>query len=74
MADVGHLSFDDDFAAADFMLDEVGVATVPGSSFYHQAELGRWMLRFTLSKSDATIAAAEQRLPGLSAKLRARTR
>ncbi len=74
MADVGHLGFADDFAAADFMLDEVGVAAVPGSSFYHQAELGRRMLRFTFSKSDATIAAAEQRLQGLSAKLGARTR
>jgi aspartate/methionine/tyrosine aminotransferase len=51
MADVGHLGFADDFAAADFMLDEVGVAAVPGSSFYHQAELGRRMLRFTFSKS-----------------------
>jgi len=74
MADVGHLGFADDFAAADFMLDEVGVAAVPGSSFYHWAELGRRMLRFTFSKSDATIAAAEQRLQGLSVKLCARTR
>ncbi len=40
MADIGHLGFRDDFEAADFMLDEVGVSSVPGSSFYHRAELG----------------------------------
>src|SRR5579863_4630476 len=57
MADVSHLGFADDFAAADFMLNEVGIAAVPGSSFYHRPELGRGMLRFTFSKSDETIAA-----------------
>src|SRR5579864_8437643 len=50
MADVSHLGFADDFAAADFMLNEVGIAAVPGSSFYHRPELGRGMLGFTVSK------------------------
>src|SRR5487761_1349972 len=40
MTDIGHLGFKDDFAAAAFLLDEVGVAAVPGSSFYHRPELG----------------------------------
>ena len=40
MADIGHLGFRDDFEAADFMLEQVGVAPVPGSSFYHRANLG----------------------------------
>jgi len=74
MAEIGHLGFADDFAAADFMLDEVGVAAVPGSSFYHRAELGRTILRFTFSKSDATIAAASDRLKSLERKLAARPR
>jgi aspartate/methionine/tyrosine aminotransferase len=72
MADVSHLGFKDDFAAADFMLDEVGIAAVPGSSFYHRPELGRGMLRFTFSKSDQTIAAAAERLRLLDSKLAAR--
>src|SRR6202035_3250183 len=38
MADIAHLGFRDDFAAANFMLDDVGIAAVPGSSFYHRAE------------------------------------
>src|SRR5579885_17178 len=62
MADVAHLGFADDFAAADFMLDEIGVAAVPGSSFYSRPELGKTKLRFTFSKSDETIAMAAERL------------
>jgi aspartate/methionine/tyrosine aminotransferase len=68
-ADIGNLGFKDDFEAADFLLNEVGVAAVPGSSFFHRAELGRNMLRFTFSKSDETIAEAARRLKSLSAKL-----
>jgi aminotransferase len=72
MADIAHMGFPDDFSAAGFMLDDVGIAAVPGSSFYHRAELGRRMLRFTFSKSDATIAAAAERLKTLDRKLAAR--
>ena len=74
MADVGHLGFRDDFEAADFMLEQVGVAPVPGSSFYHREELGHTMLRFTFSKSDETIAAAAERLRSLESKLAGRRR
>lgn len=73
MADLSHLGFRDDFDAAEFMLDEVGIAAVPGSSFYHRPELGKGMLRFTFSKSEATIARAAERLEAL-AGLRARRR
>lgn len=72
MADVSRLGFSDDFAAADFMLEEVGVAAVPGSSFYHRPEMGRNVLRFTFSKADATIAAAAERLKSLNAILERR--
>ena len=72
MADIAHLGFADDFATADFMLDEVGVAAVPGSSFYSRPELGRSKVRFTFSKSDETIALAAQRLQQLPKKVAAR--
>ena len=71
-ADIGHWGFKDDYEAAGFLLDDVGVASVPGSSFYHRAELGRQMVRFTFSKSDETLARAAQRLSKLSDKLRSR--
>jgi aminotransferase len=74
MTDIGELGFSDDFEAAAFFLDVVGVAAVPGSSFYHRAELGHHMLRFTFSKSDQTLAAAAERLEHLGEKLAARQR
>jgi aminotransferase len=72
MADIAHLGFADDVAAADFMLKEVGVAPVPGSSFYSRPELGRNKVRFTFSKSDETIALAAERLRELPKKVAAR--
>ena len=74
MADVAHLGLPDDVAAADFMLEQVGIASVPGSSFYHRADLGRRLLRFTFSKSDETLAAAAARLAELPEKVRSRRR
>jgi len=72
IADIGHLGFGDDFAAADFLLDQVGVAAVPGSSFYRRPELGKRKIRFTFSKSDETLAKAAERLGDLNQRLRAR--
>jgi len=69
MADIGHLGFRDDFDAAEFLLNEVGIAAVPGSSFYHRRELGRHILRFTFSKSETTLAAAAVRLNSFERKL-----
>jgi aminotransferase len=69
MTDVANLGLPDDVAAAEFMLEQAGVAPVPGSSFYHRAELGRRLLRFTFSKSDETLARAAQRLAALPEKV-----
>jgi len=74
MTDIAHLGFSDDFAAAEFMLNEIGVAPVPGSSFYSRPELGRMKLRFTFSKSDETLAKAAERLRKLPEKAAARQR
>src|SRR5580698_7591076 len=74
VAEIGGLGFKDDFAAADFLLDEVGVAAVPGSSFYHRPELGHGKIRFTFCKSDETIAAAAERLSHLQEKLASRSK
>jgi aminotransferase len=73
MTEIGDLGFRDDFETADFFLDAVGVAAVPGSSFYHSDELGHRMLRFTFSKSDQTLAAAAERLTHLGEKLAVRS-
>ncbi len=55
----------DDMAFAKYMVREIGVAAVPGSSFY-RSEAGKHKLRFTFSKKDETLTEAARRLEGLS--------
>lgn len=52
----------DDFAFADYMTREVGVAVVPGSSFYATRGLGKNQIRFAFAKKPETLNAAEERL------------
>jgi len=52
---------DDDMAFAYWLIDEVGVATVPGSSFYaSDPGLGRGLVRFAFPKKDATFDLVEK--------------
>ena len=69
LADFAGLSdlADDEFAR--WLTCEVGVAPVPGSSFYHRPELGRHLVRFTFSKSDETLRLAAERLATMRSKL-----
>jgi aspartate/methionine/tyrosine aminotransferase len=53
---------EDDTAFAMFLIKEVGVATVPGSSFYAHPELGRTKIRFCFPKSDDVLRDAGERL------------
>ncbi|HLB70106.1 MAG TPA: aminotransferase class I/II-fold pyridoxal phosphate-dependent enzyme [Candidatus Methanoperedens sp.] len=54
----------DDMAFARYMVEEIGVAAVPGSSFY-KSEKGKQKLRFTFSKKDETLIEAANRLENL---------
>jgi aspartate/methionine/tyrosine aminotransferase len=56
-----------DVRFAKYLVEEIGVASVPGSSFYNDPTDGATQVRFTFCKKEETLAAAEQRL----AKLRA---
>jgi aminotransferase len=58
MTDIGGFGFGDDVAFARYLVSEVGVAVVPGSSFYHDPALGRTKVRFTFCKRDETLQAA----------------
>ena len=61
-ADFSEISDMDDYAFAEHLAREVGVATVPGSSFYAGREGGRTKIRFTYTKRDATLKEAVSRL------------
>ena len=67
MTDIGHFGFEDDVAFACHLVTEVGVAAVPGSSFYHDPALGRTKVRFTFCKKDETLHEADARLVKLRA-------
>ena len=70
MTDIAGFGFADDVAFAKYLVTEVGVAAVPGSSFYRNAELGRTKLRFCFCKRDETLAEADRRLAALAPAIR----
>jgi aspartate/methionine/tyrosine aminotransferase len=69
MTDIGHFGFKDDAEFALWLCREVGVAGVPGSSFYAHRELGRTKLRFAFPKKEETLARAGERLATLKARI-----
>jgi aminotransferase len=70
MADFSELSDLDDVAFVRRMIETVGVAAVPGSSFYDPKDRGRSLVRFMFAKKDETLHAAGERLLSLREKLR----
>lgn len=62
MAGIRRLGFEDDVAFAHRLIEKVGVATVPASSFYHDPALGRGQVRFSFPKRMETIARGLQAL------------
>jgi aspartate/methionine/tyrosine aminotransferase len=66
MADCSHLGLGDDLAVAQHMVEKVGVAVVPGSSFFSEASLGAHLVRFAFPKKLETLEAAGERLRTLA--------
>ncbi len=54
-----------DVSFARYLVEQVGVACVPGSSFYNDAQDGATQVRFTFCKKEETLAAAEGRFASL---------
>jgi aminotransferase len=49
-----------------YLVGEIGVAAVPGSSFYNDPKNGAKQVRFAFCKKDATLEEAEKRLSKLA--------
>jgi aspartate/methionine/tyrosine aminotransferase len=62
MTDISAFGFRDDVEFTRHLIREVGVACVPGSSFYSRSELGARQVRFCFCKKDETLEAAADRL------------
>ncbi|WP_337174564.1 aminotransferase class I/II-fold pyridoxal phosphate-dependent enzyme [Paludisphaera sp.] len=65
MAGIGAFAAGDDVAFAGKLVREIGVAVVPGSSFFRDKELGRPYVRFCFCKKDETLDEAARRLRAL---------
>src|SRR5579862_318467 len=65
MTDISAFGFPDDIAFAKHLVTQIGVAAVPGSSFYRDPADGRTHLRFTFCKKESTLQAAADRLQKL---------
>ena len=65
MTDISGFGFDDDVAFSRHLVSEIGVAAVPGSSFYSDPAAGRQRLRFHFARRHETLEAAVQRLSRL---------
>jgi aminotransferase len=68
MTDITPFGFADDVEFARYLVTDVGVASVPGSSFYRNPEAGRTKVRFCFCKKEETLTAAETRLAALKSR------
>jgi aminotransferase len=72
LCDIRPFGFEDDVAFANWLVREVGVAGVPGSSFFSRRELGRHLIRFTFCKTPDVLEQAGARLGRVRELARAR--
>jgi len=67
MVDVAEFGWNDDLAFSEWLAREVGVAAVPGSSFFREPV--KHLIRFHYAKQTQTLHAAGERLLGLREKV-----
>ena len=70
MVDIAGFGAADDMEFCEWMAREIGVAAVPGSSFFREPV--RHLIRFHFAKKAETLAAAGERLAGLRERLERR--
>jgi aminotransferase len=68
MTDISGFGYSNDVDFATYLVREIGVATVPGSSFYHDPSLGRSKIRFAFPKKMETLERAASLLQKVRAK------
>jgi aspartate/methionine/tyrosine aminotransferase len=65
MTDISGFGFDDDVSFVKYLVKDVGVAAVPGSSFYRDPRDGARQVRFAFCKKLETLDAAAEKLEKL---------
>jgi aspartate/methionine/tyrosine aminotransferase len=69
MTDISEFGFADDVEFTKHLIREVGVACVPGSSFYSVSQHGKQQVRFCFCKKNETLELAAERLSKLKSRL-----
>ncbi|HEX8286585.1 MAG TPA: aminotransferase class I/II-fold pyridoxal phosphate-dependent enzyme [Pyrinomonadaceae bacterium] len=69
MTDISDFGFANDVEFTKYLIREIGVAVVPGSSFYHDKNLGAQKVRFCFCKKNETLEAAAERMEKLKSKI-----
>jgi aminotransferase len=65
MTDISRFGFASDVEFTRHLIRDIGVACVPGSSFYSRPEMGAQQVRFCFCKRDETLQTAAERLLAL---------
>jgi aminotransferase len=61
--DISNFGYDNDVAFTEYLVKDIGVAVVPGSSFFRpDSALGKNYIRFCFAKKPETLIAARERL------------
>jgi aspartate/methionine/tyrosine aminotransferase len=68
MTDIRNFGFADDVEFVQYLVKDIGVAAVPGSSFYSEARDGAQQVRFAFCKRDDTLDEAARRLRKLKSR------
>lgn len=63
--DISEFGFENDVKFTEHLVKDIGVAVVPGSSFFRPGDLGHKYIRFCFAKTPETLAAARERLLNL---------
>jgi len=71
MTDISPFNASNDVEFARYLVEEIGVAAVPGSSFYFDSGAGSSQIRFCFCKKYETLTAAGQKLARLAGTHRA---
>jgi aminotransferase len=65
MCDISGFGFKDDASFCKHLVEDIGIAAVPGSSFFSHPEDGRQLVRFCFAKKPETLQAAAERFERL---------
>lgn len=68
--DISKFGFENDVKFTEFLVKKVGVAVVPGSSFFRPGDRGNKYIRFCFAKKEETLNAARERLLLMHEKLK----